>query len=74
MLAAIPLAMTAQAARWAWNKLAPGGVLGFDDYFPQGGRNATVAIREFLTEQDGRYEVLRHTDNHQLFIRRTVER
>lgn len=60
---------TAAALEWAWPRLAPGGILGFDDYFPGRERLASPPIDAFLDQQ---YRDLRlvHFANNQLFIRK----
>lgn len=60
---------TLQAIEWAWPRLAPGGILGFDDYFPGRDRLASPPIDAFL---DQRYAQLRliHFNNNQLFVRK----
>ncbi len=63
---------TCQAIEWAWPRLAPGGVLGFDDYFPGRGKLASPPIDSFL---DQCYPELRllHFQNNQLFIKKRAE-
>ena len=60
---------TAMSIRWAWPRLAPNGILGFDDYFPERPTLASPAIDAFLEEHDGSFEKL-HFDNNQLFLRK----
>lgn len=57
---------TLVAAVWCWNNLVPGGVLGFDDWFPDRRGQAAGAIGWFLAcvEPADRWE----TDNRQLFL------
>lgn len=60
---------TEHAIRWAWPRLAPGGVLAFDDYFPGREIFASPPIGRFLVEHGGEVERLRF-DNNQLVLRR----
>lgn len=63
---------TAEAIRWAWPRLAPGGILGFDDYFPGRQRLASPPIDAFL-EQEYTGLHLMHFQNNQLFVRKRSE-
>ena len=52
---------------WVLGHLAPGAVIGFDDYFP--GRNylASKAVDEFI--KSGVCEIVHETDNNEVFVR-----
>ncbi|MCA8986474.1 MAG: class I SAM-dependent methyltransferase [Planctomycetaceae bacterium] len=63
---------TQQAIHWAWPRLAAGGILGFDDYFPGRERLASPPIDQFLEEHHGDLHLV-HFSNNQLFIRKRAE-
>jgi hypothetical protein len=50
---------TKLALEWVWPRIAIGGILGLDDYFPGRPHFATPAIEEFLEREQGKYKVLR---------------
>jgi len=63
---------TEQALEWAWPRLAPGGILGFDDYFPGRDRLASPPIDRFLEKELGQLRLVQFSNN-QLFIRKRNE-
>ena len=54
---------------WAWPRLAKGGVMGFDDYFPGRKELASPPIDNFLISKQGEYEKVSFNNN-QIFIRK----
>ncbi|HCS52776.1 TylF/MycF/NovP-related O-methyltransferase [Rubinisphaera sp.] len=60
---------TEQALEWAWPRLAPGGLLGFDDYFAGREKLASPPIDRFLEKEVSNLHLL-HLSNNQLFIRK----
>lgn len=50
---------TAETAQWCFERLVPGGVIVFDDYFPGRTILATPAIEEFLLRYGGDIEFTR---------------
>lgn len=60
---------TAQAIDWAWPRLVPGGILGFDDYFPGRDRLASPPIDRFLKKHFLDLQLVRF-ENNQLFVRK----
>jgi len=60
---------TAQAIEWAWPRLAKGGIMGFDDYFPGKNILASPPIDQFLGANKDTYETV-YFDNSQIFIRK----
>jgi len=61
---------TRDAITWAWPRLTHGGVLAFDDYFPNRRALASPAIDEFVERERDSLRVL-DLANDQLVLRRT---
>ncbi len=60
---------TELAINWSWPRLVAGGVLGFDDYFPQRPLYASPPIDRFLVDHAGEYQQL-DFENNQLFLQK----
>ena len=58
---------TKDAIEWAVDHLAPGGLIGFDDFIPNREILAARAIDEFRRNTD--MKVVFHNINHQIFFR-----
>jgi O-methyltransferase len=61
---------TVDALKWLWPKLAIGGVLALDDFYPGGSVDCTRAINEFLRARDD-FEILSFV-NYQLVVQRVA--
>lgn len=57
------------AIDWSWPRLRKGGIIGFDDYFPEHNMLASPPIDEFLKLRQDDIQLV-HFSNNQLFARK----